>query len=191
MANTSQSKLNTLTKGLAALPGDYAEIGVFQGRTFQMLIPIAKSQNKTVHGYDSFVGMDKNSELDFGQYPAGMFDIGGVSQFHKRMKRAGFAEATDYYTFPGFIPECFHKTPPGQLYCFAYVDVDQYIPTVSALSWVWPRVPVGGIMLMDDFFQRRQGLATRAIWEWRESTTNFDIVDVSDFQLAVTKTCET
>jgi len=141
---------------------------------------------KKAHGFDSFEGMAEPTSMDFGQYPKGKFDIGGVQEFEKILFKANIPKPS-YKLWPGFIPSCFEGFDIS--ISFAVVDVDHYEPTVIALDWVWPRISVGGIMVVDDYFRGREGLASAAIDEWlvRQNPVDVEVFDYVNTQLYVKK----
>ncbi len=49
-----ENQMLEFLESLKYIKGDFAEFGIFQGGTFINLTPIAKSQNKIIHGFDSF-----------------------------------------------------------------------------------------------------------------------------------------
>lgn len=186
MAVISDKNLISLISQVVDIPGDFVEIGVFKGATFKRLALLAYILKKKAHAFDSFEGMAEPTSMDFGQYPKGKFDIGGVQEFEKILVQVDTPKLS-YKLWPGFIPDCFKDfdTPIS----FAVVDVDHYEPTVIALDWVWPRVSVGGIVVIDDYFRDREGLASKAIDEWliRQNPVDIEVFDYVNTQLYIRK----
>ena len=185
MTLISDTNLRKHTEVVRSLDGDFAEIGVLNGLTFKRMTPIAAEQNKIAHGFDSFAGMDDPTDMDFGQYARGRLSCGGVENFIRIMGGAN----PNYQLHEGFIPRCFDDVPETQRYSFALVDVDQYAPTHTALEWVWNKMVIGGILVMDDYFKGKQGLAARAIDEWLVTLhpLDFQFVEYTDKQLVIKK----
>jgi len=181
----SDANLRKHTETARLIDGDFAEIGVLNGKTFKRLVPLAVKQNKIAHGFDSFVGMDDPTVLDFGQYARGRLSCGGIRTFINIM--GGLSR--DYQLHEGFIPRCFDDVPEAQKYSFALVDVDQYAPTLTALEWVWGKMSVGGVLVMDDYFKNKEGLAARAIDEWLTTIhpLDFQFIEYTDRQLVIKK----
>jgi hypothetical protein len=175
--------LATLAK-VVHLPGGFAEVGVLTGDTFKRLSLIAHAVGKKAHAFDSFQGMAKATEKDMGQYEEGTLSVGGVDNFKQIMQTAGISE-TAYELHPGWIPDCFLNFQ--ELFSFALVDVDQYQPTVQALGWIGPKILDGGILLLDDYFSDLDGLASLAIKEWMQTTTEFKVIGEIDHQLYLQK----
>lgn len=166
------------------VPGDFAEIGVFQGETFAKLVPIAKQQGKKIHAFDSFRGMDDPGELDWR--PKGQFDVGGAKGFARLMANRGIGE-DEYHAWEGFIPNCFQTAPQELRFSFVLLDVDNYLPTKQALEWVWPRMNPGAILALDDFLPAHDGEASQAIKEFLSERQDHYIVDFMNCQLALRK----
>jgi O-methyltransferase len=181
----NQNLLSTIAK-VAFLSGDFIEIGVFKGDTFKRLALISQALGKKAHGFDSFEGMESPTELDFGYYPKGKLNVGGINSFIEIMDTAKIS-SNSYELYAGWIPDCFDGFKNE--IAFALIDVDQYQPTVPALEWVWAKLQVGGIMLLDDYFRNREGLASLAIEEWllRQDPYEVRVIDYIDTQLYIQK----
>ncbi len=136
------------------LPGDFAEIGVFQGKTFRRLIPAAQAQGKKAHAFDSCIGMNDPGEHDGGEYPRGRCDVGGVQVFREWMLAEGFPEDR-FVLWDGYVPDCLHKCPDEQTFSLIYIDLDHHDPTELAINWSWPRLVAGGVLGFDDYFPQR------------------------------------
>jgi len=188
MPSVALEKLKRLTINLKTVDGDFAEVGVARGGTFQHVIQVALSYQKAAHAYDSFIGMNSPSANDAGQYPKGKFDVGGVAGFNTKMQKLG-CHHSKYKTFPGYIPECFNGVDAQQRYSFIYLDVDHYEATKIALPWCWDRLNIGGMLLLDDYVVNKTALASLAINEWLATVVDeYDYIELSNTQLAITKT---
>ena len=176
---SDQNLSDTLNK-VSSLPGAFAEVGVLAGDTFKRLSLAALAAGKKAHAFDSFMGMAKPTDKDLGEYPEGLLSIGGVDCFKQIMDAANIPQEA-YELHPGWIPDCF--TGFKGSFAFALVDVDQYLPTVQALEWIAPRIEGKGILLLDDYFDHFNGLASLAIKEWMQTTTDFKVIGEIDHQL--------
>ena len=176
--------IDKYTGMVAEVKGDFAEIGVFEGETFAKLIPIAHKQHKVAHAFDSFEGLAAPGQFDWR--PEGEFDVGGVKGFRRLMRKRGVAEE-QYLAWDGFIPHCFQKAPDNLAFSFVLLDVDNYEPTREGLAWAWPRLNVGGVLALDDFYPNGEGEASKAIKEFLRERGDFDIVGFENFQLALRK----
>jgi O-methyltransferase len=178
--------LTWLTRQVASVEGDFAEIGVYRGRAFRRLAPLARRQGKLAHAFDSFVGLDEPGALDTPEFPKGRFGVGGVEAFAARMDRYRVARSS-YQLHAGYIPDCFADVPASFRLSFAVLDVDHYEPTVEALDWLWPRLNLGGLLALDDFLPEYEILATRAIKEFLRARADFDLIAFFNQQLILKK----
>lgn len=173
--------LGRVINELVNVPGDFAEVGVFQGALFKRLVAVSQVLNRRAHAFDSFVGMDEPTEKDAGKYPKGQLSSGGQENFrsiiqasiqqHREVSLAVGQEAgvetaairDDVFDlWDGYVPHCLEKCPISN-FAFVYIDLDHHDPTQQAIDWAWPRLVVGGILGFDDYFPGRQKLASPPI----------------------------
>jgi hypothetical protein len=136
--------------------GDRIEFGVLDGGALR---EIEQHPDRT-YGVDSFAGMAEPTAADFHdgvcQYPLGRLAT-PMSSARSRCRRSTLIQ--------GFVPDILPVVPNGP-FAFGSVDMDQYLPTLYALEWLWPRMIAGGIIHVDDHFPDRDWLASRAINEF-------------------------
>ncbi len=178
--------LEWLAPRVAAIAGDFAEIGVFRGAAFRRLATLAADQHKLAHAFDSFAGMAEPTAADGSAYPKGRFDIGGPAEFLRLMDKAGVARE-HYRLWPGYVPDCFNAVPPELRFSFVILDLDHYLPTVHALQWLLPRISPGGILALDDYIAGGNALASKAIGEFLAQDRSFDKVAAFNQQLILRK----
>ena len=178
--------LDWLTAKVAAVPGDFAEIGVFRGAAFRRVATRAAAQHKLAHAFDSFAGMAEPGPADGTAYPKGMFDIGGSDAFVALMDKAGVPRE-HYRLWAGYVPDCLNTAPPELRFSFVILDLDHYQPTVEALHWLTPRINAGGLLALDDFVPAGDGLATRAIREFLATDRAFAKLAFFNQQLILRK----
>ena len=184
----NHADLEWLASKVSGVPGDFAEIGVFQGAAFRKVATLAEQQGRRAHAFDSFAGMNEPSPADAGSYPKGMFDIGGPETFVQLMTASGVDRAR-YDVWPGYVPECFARVPENLRFSWAIVDLDQYQPTADALRWVPARINTGGILALDDYVPvvNRGKLATRAIDEFLATAHGFERIALFNQQMILRK----
>lgn len=163
------------------VPGDFAEVGVFQGALFKRLVAVAQVLKRTAHAFDSFEGMAEPTARDAGKYPKGALSVGGKERFrqiiqhsvdrHRQLAHAahqnvgalpGDIRNDAFALWDGYVPDCLTKCPVQQ-FSFIYIDLDHHDPTAAALEWAWPRLAPGGILGFDDYFPGRERLASPPI----------------------------
>jgi hypothetical protein len=160
--------------------GDFAEIRVAYDRDFKNLVPIAASQGRLAHAFDSFAA-----------HPKGQFDARGHIAFARRLDESRVS-SEKYRLWEGWIPDCFREEFDGSNeVSFAIVDVDHYEATRLALDWIWRRTSLNGIVLLDDFSPDCADMeSTRAIREFLRSNSQFEILDYYNSQLMIRRVKE-
>lgn len=142
----------------SGVPGDVVELGCNAGRTSVLLEMVleAEEASRDLHLYDSFDGLPAPSDAD-------------------RYLKQGDCKATESDVLATFerwnlrLPQVhagwFEATLPRQLpdrVAFAYLDGDFYESIHTSLTYVWPRLSVGGSVIVDDYCDRE--LSPRA-WD--------------------------
>ncbi len=129
------------------LEGDIAELGVYQGDLAVQLN--SQFPDRTLHLFDTFNGFDlRDMEVEEEQNP-------GIKQFQDfsgtslEEVRARLPHPDRVLFYPGFFPD----TLPNYELDFALVslDVDLYQPTYEGLSYFYPRMVKGGVIIIDDY----------------------------------------
>lgn len=177
--------LAKLVEAVRDVPGDFAEIGVWQGQTFRRLVVAARDQGKVAHGFDSFVGMAEPGRFDGPRYHAGRFGVGGVDVF--RCKYMKHVDDQSFHLWAGFVPACFDGCDAR--FSLVYVDLDHHDPTEAAITWAWPRIEPGGILACDDYFPGAKGGASPPVDRLR-GRERLDVFHEGNNQIALVKPAE-
>ena len=126
----------------AALAGDMAEFGVFEGSSATVLATAAP--HRTLHLFDTFEGLpepraDERRVLRRGQFQT------DLDRVRRRLS------AHDNLAFHvGAFPRSARGL--GELrFSFVHLDVDLYDSTLAGLAYFYPRMVPGGIILSHDF----------------------------------------
>ncbi len=135
--------LKELLRLTRQLPGDFAECGVFRGGSAALMCEAAAQQGKHVHLFDSFAGLSKPDAAESSHWTEG--DL-AVSEADVRHNLAAYANFT---TYPGWIPQRFADAA-DKTFSLVHVDVDLEQPTRDSIEFFFPRMPAGGILLLDD-----------------------------------------
>jgi O-methyltransferase len=135
--------LDQMLRLVQSVAGDLAECGVFEGATAYQLCRFAVAHGRNVHLFDSFKGLSAPKQSD-GTYWA----EGGLSASEEKV-RANLSEFDCFETFPGWIPEAFVKVADRK-YAFVHIDVDLEQPTFDSIAFFYPRLSIGGVILLDD-----------------------------------------
>lgn len=57
----------------------------------------------------------------------------------------------NYYISKGIFPEDVKNEYENKIFRFAHVDVDVYESAKDIVTFVWPRIISGGVMIFDDY----------------------------------------
>jgi len=150
-----------LVKSLRGLPGELAECGTYAGETayFMALACRETGRERPLHVFDSFEGLSQPNEYDGSFWHAGQY---ALPEERARATLSGFAGVGIY---KGWIPDRFEVVADTR-FCFVHVDVDLYEPTRDAVTFFYPRMVAGGILLCDDYGSTLCPGARRAVDEF-------------------------
>lgn len=138
--------LYLLAKQSLKIPGDFVECGVYQGGTARLLAHVLMGSGKKLHLFDTFMGMpladvkwDVHRKGDF--YETSLEEVQAV---------VGHEDMVVFHK--GFVPETFlglNDLRPA----FVHLDLDLRQSTWDALEFIYPRMPLGASMVIDDYGQ--------------------------------------
>lgn len=136
---------------VAHLPGDILEVGVWRGGTGALIAHRAPS--KTVYLADTFAGVVKTGDRD-PDYSGGEHSDTSLNIVKELLADLGIRNAE---TLVGIFPDDFPET---RSYCLVHIDVDVYDSAKGVMDAVWPTLPVGGVVVFDDYgFDTTSGIA--------------------------------
>lgn len=133
------------------VPGDILEIGCNSGHTSVLLAAIIEhvSPERTLHVYDSFQGLPAPSGPDSSFFAEGDCQS-SLEELRSTLLTWG---ARTPVIHPGWFKDTIPEQLPGRV-AFAYVDADLFESTYHALRHIYPRLSVGGLILIDDYCDR-------------------------------------
>jgi O-methyltransferase len=130
----------------SALPGCFAEFGVFRGGTALLAAQVLRdtADDRALHLFDSFSGMPETSKGE-------AFDAGDFSQTSETRVRALIEPMRpNTIIHAGYMPQTFTGLETER-FAFAHVDVDLYQSVLDCVEFVYPRLVPGGIIVFDDY----------------------------------------
>jgi hypothetical protein len=130
-----------------AVDGDTAECGVFEGSTSHVICDVARSQSHlTRHHFvfDSFEGLSAPEAIDGDYWHAGALARG------EDLVRENLGEFPRVTLLKGWIPERFQEVADRR-FAFVHIDVDLAQPTLDSLTFFYPRMNPGGVIVCDDY----------------------------------------
>ena len=137
-----------LVRSLAAVPGDTAECGVYEGATSYF---ICRERGRGPHhAFDSFAGLSPPREEDLPEHSDARVWQAGELAAAEAAARKHLAEFSDVRFYEGWIPERFPEVADRR-FCFVHIDVDLYQPTRDSLEFFYSRVSPGGMLVCDDY----------------------------------------
>lgn len=154
---------NTLPDLFVRTPGDIAEFGVGLGGMSIALAMLARPDQRVV-SIDSFKGLPSphpvsdNSYFRHGFYDSLPCREPLLDRFITAVDGFGLSETVRpvaaYFDEAVHLPEFADRE-----YAFVHIDGDLYQSVMTALEAVWPRMPEGACLVVDDFFHPAQGPA--------------------------------
>lgn len=135
--------LRSLLSLVDGLPGDTVECGAYYAASSWLICDYFQNTDKTHHIFDSFEGLSAPSTIDGAYWQEGDMKVG---EDLVREKLSPYRVKT----YKGWIPDRFAEVCDIS-FCFVHIDVDLYQPTLDSLSFFYPRMVPGGIILCDDY----------------------------------------
>ena len=123
----------------ARLPGDMAELGVYQGGSALKMIQAAPG--KKLHLFDTWEGIPEDDihpkGHKKGEFAADLETVKKTLREHEVLYHQGRFPATA-------------EGLEDLRFCLVHLDGDLYESTRSGLAWFWPRMVPGGAIVLDD-----------------------------------------
>lgn len=123
------------------VPGDIAEVGMFRGGSAVILCDAKGGKN--FYGFDTFEGLpetfaDESRILGKGQYEADISEV-----------RTLLSPYPGVHLLKGFFPDTAGPIE-NQKFALVHLDVDLYVSMKASLEFFWPRLSVGGAIVVHD-----------------------------------------
>jgi O-methyltransferase len=150
----------------AHLEGAIVEVGVWRGGTGAILARQAANLpgSPTVYLCDTFRGVVKAGREDASYRNGEHSDTSLALVTDLLHRRLGLGTVR---LLEGIFPDQTAGLITESRVRFCHIDVDVYQSAADILAWVWPRMPVGGLVVYDDYgFPRCDGI-TRHVDEQR------------------------
>ena len=148
--NTRRDMLVLLLRLLVTqrVPGAFAELGVYQGRTARLIHHYAPE--RPLHLFDTFEGFTERSSA------AELRSVGSsAAQFSdtslEAVRRFVAQQNGNVHFHKGYFPESIPAPLQAQEFAFVHLDADLYEPIVEGLRFFYPRVPRRGIIVVHDY----------------------------------------
>lgn len=159
------------------IPGAVAELGVYKGVLSALLSGLFPT--RTLYLFDTFTGFDsrdtkKEQAQGFSRAMDGDFSdtsveavLGCLSHPDRAIVRKGF----------------FPETAEGledERYAFVSLDADLYAPTLAGLSYFYPRLNPGGVIVLHDYENLRFQGVKKAVEDFEAANGFLSLVPLND-----------
>jgi hypothetical protein len=128
------------------VPGDLAEIGVYQGNTARILAEAARSSGRHLYLFDTFEGFDSQDLR--GPDRAGVPGHFGNTSLETVKAFVG-THGVEYIV--GRFPESLMQRPMPQQFSIVHLDCDLHDPMLAGLTFFYPRLSPGGLLILHDY----------------------------------------
>ena len=166
----------SMARSTRHLPGDTAECGVLDGASSYLICSAREDGGLSEHhAFDSFEGLSAPGPEDRPRTSAAFhWTAGDLSvPIEETMLKLGRFGNVRYHR--GWIPQRFGEVA-ARRFSFVHVDVDLYQPTKDSLTFFYPRLVPGGILLCDDYGYHTCPGARRAFDEFAATTPERSVV---------------
>lgn len=164
-ADARKYTLFKLVRALAGTEGDTAECGVYHGMSSHLILHETTGSVRLHHIFDSFDGLSEptapDAVIDPQVFRWRKHDLRAPEAIARR-NLASFPSARFY---PGWIPARFGEVA-DRTFALVHVDVDLYQPTLDSLTFFFPRLVPGGMIVCDDYGFASCPGARRAVDEY-------------------------
>ncbi|WP_051639170.1 TylF/MycF/NovP-related O-methyltransferase [Succinivibrio dextrinosolvens] len=130
----------------SAVPGEFAELGVYKGCTAAVLKYYATLNNRKLYLFDTFEGFLDEDLVSYDKNQAKQFNDTSEN-FVKE-----YIEADDNVFFvKGYFPESLQKEHCNLKFAFVNLDCDLHKPMLAGLEFFYPRLSNGGMIFLHDY----------------------------------------
>lgn len=170
-----------LSERIRKVPGEIAELGVYQGEFAGRLN--ALFPERKLYLFDTFTGFDvrdiaAESSAGFSKAVQGDFSDTSVQTVLSKMN------APDQVVIrKGYFPETVAQV--DAVFALVSLDADLYEPTLAGLRWFYPRVTPGGVMILHDYDNQRFSGVQAAAETYERENGRLLLVPVGDLHGSV------
>lgn len=128
-----------------AVPGDFAELGVYKGNSAKVLAEIARREGRHIYLFDTFAGFDPGEAQSLAPELKTEFRDTSLD-----LVKAFVGEDCVTYV-PGKFPESLRSATLPERFALVHIDCDLYEPMKAGLEYFYPRVVPGGMFVLHDY----------------------------------------
>jgi len=140
------------------LPGDFAQFGVFRGRTARMILELM-SPDRKLHLFDSFEGLpeDWTHNKKAGAFHLNSDEIPIFDDERVAIHKGWFKDAVPEWASQAIAP-----------LAFIHLDADLYSSTIDVLFNIDTLIVKDTVVLFDEYAGRKQDHEHRALLDWSQ-----------------------
>jgi hypothetical protein len=127
-----------------AIPGDFAEIGVYRGNTAFILAQAARATGRRLFLFDTFSGFDLADQAA-SDPPSSAFKDTSL----QKVKSFVGTDCVEYVA--GRFPASLSTVEIPDRFAIVHLDCDLFLPTSAGLGFFYPKVPPGGLFILHDY----------------------------------------
>jgi Macrocin-O-methyltransferase (TylF) len=128
------------------IPGDMAELGVYEGNTARILAEAARSSGRRLYLFDTFAGFHPGDLR--GPDQAGVPGHFGDTSLENVKAFVG-THGVEYIV--GRFPDSLAQQRLPQQFSIVHLDCDLRDPMLAGLNFFYPRLPPGGLLILHDY----------------------------------------
>lgn len=134
--------LYSLARGQRGLPGEMAEVGVYQGCSAKIIS--TASDSAPLHLFDTYAGLpnpddDEHDRMREGHYASSLASV-----------QAYLSNCMNLNFYQGIFPSTAGPVTDHR-FSFVHLDVDLKSSTLGCLEFFYPRMVPGGVILTHDY----------------------------------------
>jgi hypothetical protein len=126
------------------IPGDFAEIGVYRGNTARILAQAARAGGRRLFLFDTFSGFDLADQADTNN-PSRAFANTSLDS----VKNFIGTDSVEYVV--GRFPDSLSTAKIADSFAIVHLDCDLYQPTAAGIAHFYPRLSLGGLLILHDY----------------------------------------
>jgi Macrocin-O-methyltransferase (TylF) len=142
------------------VPGDIVELGVYKGNSAALLATLARKHERHTFLFDTFSGFDCRDLVGSDANPAVQFEDATLEAVESLVGK----EAVTY--IKGFFPQSTIQIEMPTEIAVAHIDCDLYQPMRAGLEVFFPRISLGGLLILHDYSSGAWPGTTRAVNEF-------------------------
>lgn len=166
--------ISQLDNILNDVKGDIIDFRIYSGKTFALLVNLAKKHNRFAVGIDTFRGLPQPGTYDVNEdryavYPKGYATT--TQQLAERTIERISPHKSNYKIYAGPTSTVL-ETLENRIYALAVVDLLHYEPTRQVLDYIYDKMAPNGIILVHGYNPSKDFLASKGVSEFLQNVSD-------------------